>query len=259
MLGSMASQIDWRTPPGLRSRFAAAAARATQPQTASCKRLPQCDAVRSYPTLWPCQQLHNIYHSRNITCLANATPPPPPVQDFSPHMDTSVLGAQVLVLAVTLGAAAYWWWAVVPSARRALAKEKRSGLLNNYLVELQANPDKKLERWFYTDWLQQLQRRQRLAAQAAAKRTVKAQLSGIAETASAPETVSGAGGPAGAGPHSTAVTAAGAAVDDEAASAQQQDVEDKEPLFWSLDNPILATGALLTGVALISLLVHNLQ
>jgi ATPase subunit of ABC transporter with duplicated ATPase domains len=135
--------------------------------------------------------------------------------------------------------------------------------LKDYLLELQQNPDKGVERWFYTDWLQQLQRRQQLAAQAAAKRAASAaEASAAAVNASAASTS--------AAPQSAqqqGATSRATAVDDLPAEAvqqqqQQQPVEepyvDKEPSFWSLDNPLLATAALLAAVGVVSTLLHGM-
>ncbi|KAF6266718.1 hypothetical protein COO60DRAFT_1473196 [Scenedesmus sp. NREL 46B-D3] len=231
-------------------------------------------------TLWPSQ--HHVHHQllagshcRVVACQAGPSPPTPipaATQDFSPHLDSTVLGGQLLVLAITLGAAAYWWWSVVPSARRTLAKEKRSGPLNEYLVELQQNPGKGVERWFYTDWLQQLQRRQQLALQAAAKRAA-----GAAETSTATATGANAATTStSAAPHmgqrqpatSSGITADGVPAGAELQQQQQQQQQqtpseepyvDKEPAFWSLDNPLLATAALLAAIGVVSTLLHGLS
>lgn len=169
------------------------------------------------------------------------------------QVDAQALSAQLVVLTVTASTALYWWYSVVPSARRTLAKEKRSGPLSEYLQDLQQNPNKPLEQWFYTDWLRQLERRQQMAKAAAAKRA------------------------AGAGPESSLPQQAasqgqqevlpqqwqrGAVLQDdpqELSSRQDDNAEaevDKQPSFWSLDNPILATAAMLTAAALVSSILH---
>jgi type II secretory pathway pseudopilin PulG len=186
---------------------------------------------------------NSFKHRDSIVCTA--------VQGtFEPHIDAAALSAQLLVLAVTTGAAAYWWFAVVPTARRTLAKEKRLGTLNSYLLELQSSKgeEHRLERWFYTDWLRQLQHRQLLAAQAAAKRQ--------SLTTSDP----------------TKHDADQATFDEEQIAAslrppQQQKTNnfeqaldepgDKQPSFWSLDNPLLATTALLAFAVAASLITHR--
>jgi hypothetical protein len=233
--------------------------------------------VTSSSTLWPVQQqnLHHQHsksrHSRLVACQASPDLPasvPPATYDFSPHVDSTVLGGQLLVLAITIGAAAYWWWSVVPSARRTLAKEKRAGPLNEYLVELQQNPDKGVERWFYTDWLQQLQRRQQLAAQAAAKRA--AATAGVqATTANAASTATPTAGAAMAGQQQQAASDLGSATGSEQQQQQQQQPRlpppteepyvDKEPNFWSLDNPLLATAAMLAGIGVVSTVLHGMR
>jgi hypothetical protein len=155
-------------------------------------------------------------------------------QSFEPRIDGGVLTAQLLVLGATVGAAAYWWLALVPSARRTLAREKRTGALGSYLNELQSNPDRRLERWFYTDWLLQLERRQQLAASAAAKRAGRA---------------SGA----------TSLPADAVPAASEAPMDGGMEDGDAEPAFLSLDNPIIATAALLTAVAGSSVLLRMLH
>eukprot|EP00882_Tetradesmus_deserticola_P011446 GHRQ01012109.1.p1 GENE.GHRQ01012109.1~~GHRQ01012109.1.p1 ORF type:complete len:162 (+),score=43.76 GHRQ01012109.1:227-712(+) len=149
-----------------------------------------------------------------------------------------------------------------PHNRRALAKEKRSGPLKEYLVELQQNPDKGVERWFYTDWLQQLQRRQQLEVQAAAKRAASttessATTANVVNTA----TTSDGAGPTVRQPPSTS---SGLAADTAPVAAEQQQPPplaepyvDTEPSFWSLDNPLLASAVLLAAVAVLSTLLHG--
>jgi hypothetical protein len=173
------------------------------------------------------------------------------------QVDAQALSAQLVVLTVTASTALYWWYSVVPSARRTLAKEKRSGLLSEYLQDLQQNPNKPVEQWFYTDWLRQLERRQQMAKAAAAKRAA-----------------AGAAGPASGLPQQSAVQgqtellpqqAQHSAVsedDNKQVSSRQDDIasaeaeDDKQPSFWSLDNPILATAAMLTAAALVSSVLH---
>jgi hypothetical protein len=153
---------------------------------------------------------------------------------------------------------------VVPSARRTLAKEKRAGPLNEYLVDLQQNPNKQLERWFYTDWLQQLQRRQELTQSAAAKRA------GAAAEASRAAVLQVAGQPEqqvlalqhqqqqqqqptlnteNPGPNVSS------SLQEPPEHAEAVD-DDKQRSFWSLDNPILATATILGTLAAISIIFH---
>lgn len=93
-----------------------------------CSRHLQQSAQSRRPRVAPCRAAH-----------------------FEPQApDPAVIGSQVAVLAVTLGAAGYWWMAVVPAARQSLAKDKRAGPARAYLEGLQQDEGKKLERWFYT-------------------------------------------------------------------------------------------------------------
>jgi glucose/arabinose dehydrogenase len=162
-----------------------------------------------------------------LVVLSATTAPP---VTFEPHVDPTALAAQLVVLGVTAGAASYWWLAVVPAARRSLAKEKRAGPTKAYLEELQAAPDRPAERWVYGKWLVQLQRRQAMAQAAAAKRAAAA----------------AAGQPDGS-------------IDQPQqqqplyyASSSGEEDGDAMPSFWSLDNPILATAALLAAAAAVS-------
>jgi hypothetical protein len=169
------------------------------------------------------------------------------------------LAAQLLVLTATAGVGAYWWLSVVPSARRTLAKEKRAGPLNEYLVNLQQNPNKQLERWFYTDWLQQLQRRQGLTQSAAAKRTAAA-----AEASRAAD-LHVAGEPEQQQQQQQQQTTLGSdnnSGPNLSSSLQEPQLhagavdDDKQPSFWSLDNPILATATILGTLAAISSILN---
>jgi hypothetical protein len=172
------------------------------------------------------------------------------------QVDAQALSAQLVVLTVTGSTALYWWYSVVPSARRTLAKEKRSGPLSEYLQDLQQNPNKPVERWFYTDWLRQLERRQQMAKAAAAKHAA-----------------AGAAGPASSMPQQVSMQGqtellpqqaqqGAVSQDDIKQASSMQDVapaeadDDKQPSFWSLDNPILATVAMLTAAALVSSVLH---
>lgn len=191
-----------------------------------------------------------------------------PVAAFEPHVDSQALTAQLVVLSATAATAAYWWLSVVPSARRTLAKEKRAGPLNSYLTDLQSNPERRVERWFYTDWLQQLSRRQQLSAAAAAKRAAAAaqQASSITTAAAAdmlPQATVQQQQQQSAGQPEQQYASQPAPVD---SSSQQPgpalpgvggDEDDTMPSFWSLDNPILATALLLAGITLISSVLHQ--
>lgn len=166
----------------------------------------------------------------------------------------------------------------MPSARRVLAKEKRAGPLREYLTELQAGEGRPAERWcargakgcrrrgrrrcaprpragggappsararlltaatsagpcrFYTEWLRKLARQQEMAARGAARRAALD---------------SAAGGGAAAAPGGQQA-AAPPPPQQQAAAPQPQPGEyvDKQPAFWSLDNPLIATAALIAA------------
>lgn len=129
-----------------------------------------------------------------------------------------------------------------------------SGPLNEYLLDLQANPDKQLERWFYTDWLQKLQRRQQMASAAAAKRAAAA---AAASGSAAVQQDQQQQQPA------TTTTEQPQRLEQQQQDQQQEGspaaevYEDKMPSFWSLDNPILATATLIAGAALVSTILHQ--
>eukprot|EP00775_Hariotina_reticulata_P013732 gene13732-biopygen15658 len=179
---------------------------------------------------------------------------------FEPQIDAAALSAQLLVLAVTGGAAAYWWFAVVPSARRSLAKEKRLGPLNSYLLELQSSTadERRLERWFYTEWLQQLQRRQLSAAQAAAKRQEPTAINPAAHdvdqsTTDEKQSTASFGVPLQQQQQQQSHNKRQAWSEND----DGDDDGDKQPSFWSLDNPLLATTALLAIAVAAGLATHS--
>jgi hypothetical protein len=187
---------------------------------------------------------------------------------FEPRVDPTVLYTQLFVLAAAAGAGAYWWYTLVPTLRRNLAKEKRSGgEVNKYLVEIQADESRGLERWFYTDWLQQLSQRQQLAAQAAAKRAAAAasvtaaaqqqpqdaSLAASLITAAPPAPPSAGQSSPSLQPPPPAAAAGGAGPSEPA----EEEEDNKEPSFWSLDNPILATAAALSAMTLVSVVLHR--
>ncbi|KAG2425661.1 hypothetical protein HXX76_013504 [Chlamydomonas incerta] len=179
-----------------------------------------------------------------LSAAAPVAPPAAAAMVFEPQApDASVLAAQALVLLLTAGAGAYWWYVVVPTERAAVGRSKRLGALNSYLGELeapQATQERKLERWFYTDWLQQREkRRQRLgkpAAPAAAS----------ASSASA----SPSGNP---NPEDPYIRENAPYNDD----LLRPTVDTPTPRFLSLDNPLVATAALLTAVGVVSTLLHG--
>jgi cobalamin biosynthesis Mg chelatase CobN len=138
------------------------------------------------------------------------------------------------------------WWSVVPSARRTLAREKRAGPLRKYLEDIQSDEGRAAERWFYTDWLRKLERQQEMAARGAARRASAA--------ASAAAAVAGT-------EQQASTREPGAAAEQQQQQQQQQQAEveeyvDREPTFFSLDNPLLATAALIAAFGALSALVR---
>ena len=113
---------------------------------------------------------------------------------------------------------------MVPAERQALGKAKRTGAVREYLEELASSQDaaRAPERWFYSDWL-----KAGWFVKASARR---AAASTPADAAAPP-----------------------------APNAQQAEVPaytDTQPRFWSLDNPIVATGAALGSMVLLAALTH---
>ena len=196
---------------------------------------------------------------------------------FEPRLDASVVYSQLAVLAVVGGAAAYWWLGVVPSARRTLAKEKRAGPLRAYLEDIQSDEARGLERWFYTDWLRKLARQQDMARRGAARRAA------AAAAGSSSGSSNGAADAAAANAAVVATVAAAAEqqpggqevplLEQQQQDKQQQDKQqtqqqqqqaadvyvDREPAFWSLDNPLIATAALIAAFGGAATLLRALQ
>ena len=127
-------------------------------------------------------------------------------------MDPSMLAADAVVLGSVACVGAYWWFGVVPDARVRLARNKRSGALRTYLEDLREDDDRKLERWFFDEWLRKLDPETRFLLRE----------DDAAETA-APRA-----------PRSAA-----------SSSSLESDLErvtrlaKKTPKFWSWDNPVL--------------------
>ncbi|PNH06813.1 hypothetical protein TSOC_006796 [Tetrabaena socialis] len=171
-----------------------------------------------------------------VTTAASAQP-----LIFEPQLpDASILAAQSLVLVLTLVAAGYWWLVVVPSERAAVGRSKRLGTLATYLEELEqpeAAEQRRLERWFYSDWLRQREaRQQRLRQQrggAAAPAAGAERLEG-AQTEPEPDVYAGL---------------EGQRPDD---NLLRPTAATPTPRFFSLDNPIVATAALLGVVGLLA-------
>ena len=123
--------------------------------------------------------------------------------------------SQLLVLASTVGAGAYWWFVVVPSERAALGREKRKGELRSYLDGLADDKERGIEKWFYSEWLN------KSWFQAAQRKRAEREAESSAE------------GTAGETP-------------------DQGEYRDVQPRFWSLDNPVVFTGALVTGLIVVA-------
>ncbi len=130
--------------------------------------------------------------------------------------------------------------------------------------------------WFYTDWLQQLERQQALARKGNERRagaaTGTTAAHGPSPTAAGPQQQDL---PSAVESASTAAVTGGGnrhpiqAPDGAPAPAQQPDTapvplsqeeagyEDRQPSFFSLDNPIVATGAMLALLVLASALLRG--
>lgn len=184
-----------------------------------------------------------------------------PPASFQPQLpDTSVLVAQGSVIVLSAAAAAYWWLVVVPTERAAVGRSKRMGALNTYLSELEqpeAVESRRLERWFYTDWLQQRQkRRDRLGRSVVAP---AAATSTAASTAAGTE--QGAGSGAGDTNEVPGATADQAYLQDPdprvAGDLLRPTVDTPTPRFLSLDNPLVATALLIASVGVVSSLLSR--
>jgi len=157
------------------------------------------------------------------------------------------------VLAVVGAAAAYWWNGVVPAARRSLAADKRKGSGAQYLERLQADAasgERKGEAWFYTDWLRALEKRQAMARRGVERRRQVAGEGAGRGAAAAAVSAAAAGaaaerGSPGLRPSSSSPAPAGGKRETEEGFVDDgfSVPPDREPFFWSLDNPIVATAA----------------
>eukprot|EP00187_Rhodella_violacea_P017004 CAMPEP_0184723970 /NCGR_PEP_ID=MMETSP0314-20130426/26645_1 /TAXON_ID=38298 /ORGANISM="Rhodella maculata, Strain CCMP 736" /LENGTH=228 /DNA_ID=CAMNT_0027188873 /DNA_START=19 /DNA_END=705 /DNA_ORIENTATION=+ len=150
-----------------------------------------------------------------------------------PPADAPPAGAaSMLVLAATGAAVAYWWLVLVPDRRRALARRKRGGDVGEMLDELEASTgnENRAERWFYADWLA---KRREVRA-----RGGKGRVEGRAEGDQNTRAESG-----------TVPAARRADKDSEG--------DDREPSFWSLDNPLVASFVLLAVLVLGSSLLFQ--
>ena len=119
----------------------------------------------------------------------------------------------------------------------------RQGGLNDYLDDLEKSDpsERKVEKWFYTEWLQRRARVQRLALANAAKRAAAAKAPATAASAVA---ATGASASSGATKLVEGVTQQDideAEAARELAKAREREIERAIPLpsFFSLDNPIV--------------------
>ena len=88
------------------------------------------------------------------TTLTQALPADFEAIKYAPSpLEPGALNAQFAVLGVVSITVAYWWFVVVPAARINLAVNKNQGKLKTYLEELKQDDSRKLERWFFTEWL----------------------------------------------------------------------------------------------------------
>lgn len=150
-----------------------------------------------------------------------------------------------------------------------------AGELKQYLDELEGDEGRVLERWFYTDWLRSRQQRRE---QAEALREWRQRTAAGSSSCAAPPAQQAAAAAAGtplaseadAATTRTAVAVAtierpaeeaalSAAPSEPAAEEAVPASEDpsKMPSFWSLDNPIVVTFAVLGMVAALSALLSK--
>lgn len=149
------------------------------------------------------------------------------VATFEPQVDPNVVLTQLTVLFVTLGAGAYWWKVVVPSERAALSRSKKKGELKEYLDELEGDYDRPVERWFYTNWLQQRQRNKAVGA-------------GDSNSPSLSEPRSGIDG-------------------SPELNLLKPSYKTATPKFISFDNPVVVTGYFVFIMVVAATVQHNMQ
>ena len=90
----------------------------------------------------------------DTTTLTQALPADFEAIKYAPSpLEPGALNAQFAVLGVVSITVAYWWFVVVPAARINLAVNKNQGKLKTYLEDLKQDDSRKLERWFFTEWL----------------------------------------------------------------------------------------------------------
>ncbi|GAX82054.1 hypothetical protein CEUSTIGMA_g9482.t1 [Chlamydomonas eustigma] len=181
--------------------------------------------------------IHRIRNSRKrLTAKINSSLSG---YEFEPHVDAAVLASQLVVASSSLGLGAYWWFVVVPSERAALAKAKRKGGVGEYLKEVKSDPDRKLEQWFYTDWLRSSWFQAKMAREVQTESTA----ANIIIEATATDS-------------SSSTSTSKDLSEDEKPNPNllQPTFETPTPSFWSLDNPIVAAMALISAGVVFSML-----
>eukprot|EP00239_Pterosperma_sp_CCMP1384_P005976 CAMPEP_0197855932 /NCGR_PEP_ID=MMETSP1438-20131217/27534_1 /TAXON_ID=1461541 /ORGANISM="Pterosperma sp., Strain CCMP1384" /LENGTH=204 /DNA_ID=CAMNT_0043471195 /DNA_START=302 /DNA_END=916 /DNA_ORIENTATION=- len=164
----------------------------------------------------------------------------------------------LVVLVVTLAPALYWWLVLVPSERQSLAKNKRRGEVKEYLEQIEGDESRVMERWFYTDWLQQKGREsERRERNKQRGKTTKASAS-TTTTPSTSTTVEAVS--------TGSQTQTPAPPSDSSSGADEK--EELEPFdetpyvatpnFFSGDNPILVTAVLISLSVAVGALVKKL-
>eukprot|EP00798_Chlamydomonas_sp_ICE-L_P014994 gene14994-21052_t len=126
------------------------------------------------------------------------------------------------------------WLVVVPSERQTLGKAKRKGEVAQYLLKIENDESRGLERWFYTNWREQswftlVQKKD--AKMKALQEGGRSQEGGL----------QGGGGSEGS---------EGSEV------PPVEEYIDKMPDFWSLDNPIVFAGSGLVVIVALSAVFH---
>jgi hypothetical protein len=135
------------------------------------------------------------------------------MEQFEAQVDPAQFAVLLVAVGVPFG---YWWYITVPEARRDLAKRKRSpeGDVRQYVEELRENPDRKAERWLYSQYLDQLP----ATAAQEAKRRVRPTVEDAPTQTAAPPSLAELFQPASLRDNAT-------------------------PRFWSGDNPVLVASS----------------
>ena len=141
------------------------------------------------------------------------------------------VGTILLLVGMPVGLAAYWWQILVPSERRSLAKSKRKGGLDQYLEGLENDESRGLERWFYTDYLNQREARRAKRAKVRSPKEAKSStVLGEAPENSVPP------------------------LTEEELDLEEDRAAAADPVFLSLDNPIVVVGTLMASFVAFSVL-----